>query len=420
MKYSFFTIVSFFAIFLFCSTVSPVFAGQDEGYAPDEVVIKLISPIHLRLIAKRYRLSPAPIERFGKRPIYRMRIVDGVDPAVRSAQLINDPFGRVQFAEPNFITQAPEARGNPWSIGGGTTQYVNQWFRDPLRIQLAHQQTQGSGIKIAILDTGIDLNHPAFAGRLIQGYDFVDGDSDPSETGVFGTNPGFGHGTHVAGLASLIAPQSQIMPIRVLDPDGVGNIWVLAEALAYAADPDGDPQTPDGADIINLSLATRRQTKLLELIISEITCDENDDLKLGDVPMCTIPGQRGILVAAGAGNRSSSVLEFPAGEAIPGLVSVGASNQANELATFSNFGLWVDIAAPGQLILSTVPGGSYGTWNGTSMSTPFVAGAAALIKAQNPDWTATQIEQRIISSGVTITSPNPPQKRIDVAACVGQ
>ncbi|MGQ0541294.1 MAG: S8 family peptidase [Blastocatellia bacterium] len=420
MKFNFVNTFSILVIFLFSSAVLPVFANPDEGYAPDEVVIKLFSPNQLRLIAKRYRLSPAPIERFGKRPIYRMRIIDGADPQDRAIQLTNDPFGRVEFAEPNFITQAPEARGNPWSIGGGTTQYVSQWFRDPLRIQLAHQQTQGSGVKIAILDTGIDLNHPAFAGRLIQGYDFVDGDSNPSEVGVFGTNPGFGHGTHVAGLASLIAPQSQIMPVRVLDPDGAGNIWVLAEALSYAADPDRDPQTPDGADIINLSLATRRQTKLLELIISEIACDENDDLKLGEVPVCTIPGQKGILVAAGAGNRTSDILEFPAGEAIPGLVSVGASNQANELAPFSNFGMWVDIAAPGQLILSTVPGGNFGTWNGTSMSTPLVAGAAALIKAQNPDWTATQIEQRIISSGVTITSPNPPQKRIDVAACVGQ
>ena len=419
MRYIVCNTVAVLAFFLFSSAVVPVFADPDEQYAPDDVVIKLRSPMHLRRIAKRYRLAPAPIEQFGKRPIYRMRIIDGGDPVERSIQLAADPFGFVEFAEPNFITQAPEARGSSWSIGGSTTQYINQWFREPLRLQQAHQQTMGSGIKIAILDTGIDLNHPAFAGRLIQGYDFVDGDNDPTEVGTFGTNPGFGHGTHVAGLASLIAPQALIMPIRVLDPDGAGNIWVLAEALAFAADPDDNPLTQDGADIINLSLATRRETQLLEMIIGEITCGDDDDL-LGGGTQCVVPGQRGIVVAAGAGNRTSSILEFPAGEGIPGLVSVGASNQANELAPFSNFGSWVDIAAPGQLILSTVPGGNYGTWNGTSMSTPLVAGAAALVRAQNPDWTASIIEQRIISSGVTITSPHPPQKRIDVAACVGQ
>lgn len=409
------------SIFLFTSAATPVFADPDEQFATDEVVIKLTSPMHLRRVAKRFRLSPSPIEQFGKRPIYRMRILDGADPFLKATQLAADPFGHVEFAEPNFNTQAPEAsrRGSSWSIGGSTTEYVNQWFREPLRIEQAHQQTQGSGVKIAILDTGIDLTHPAFAGRLVSGYDFVDGDSDPSETGVFGNNPGFGHGTHVAGLASLVAPQAQIMPIRVLDPDGVGNIWVLAEALAFAADPDGDPQTDDGADIINLSLATRRETRLLEMIIREISCSGDNDFKAG-TSNCETPGQRGILVAAGAGNRTSSILEFPAGESIPGLVSVGASNQTNELASFSNFGTWVDIAAPGQSILSTVPGGAFGTWNGTSMSTPLVAGAAALIRAQNPDWSATIIEERIISSGVDIISPNPPLKRIDIAACVGQ
>ncbi len=335
---------------LFCSLLIAVsgafflvFADADEEFAPDEVVIKLRSVRNLRQIAKKYRLSPAPIEQFGTRPIYRMRILDGADPLQRAAELQNDVFLRVEFAEPNFLTQAPEARGSSWSIGGTSTQYANQWFREPLRIPQAHQQTQGLGVKIAVLDTGIDLNHPAFAGRLIAGYDFVNDDNNPSEEGVFGTNPGFGHGTHVAGLASLVAPQAQIMPVRVLDANGVGNIWVLAEALRFAADPDGNPATPDGADVINLSLATRRETNLLAEIIGEITCGEDDDF-----------------------------------------------------------------------------GGGYGTWSGTSMSTPLVAGTAALVRAQNPDWTAFQIEERIIVSSITMTSPNPPQRRIDVAGSVGQ
>lgn len=401
--------------------VFPVFADNDEEYVPNEVVIKLKSPAFIRIIAKKYNLSPAPLEQFGSRPIYRMRITDGTDALERVAELQADPFNRVEFAEPNFQTEAPEARGNSWSIGGGTTQYVNQWFRDPLRIAQAHKQTQGADTKIAVLDTGIDLNHPAFAGRLIQGYDFVDNDNDPSEEGIAGQNAGFGHGTHVAGLASLVAPQAQIMPIRVLDENGVGNIWVLAEALAYAADPDGNPLTNDGADVINLSLATRRQTTLLANIIGEIGCGGDDDIKLGDDENnCQNPGQKGIVVVAGSGNRNSSIQEFPAAENLEGLISVAASNQSDQLASFSNYGSWVNIAAPGQSILSSVPGGNYGTWNGTSMSTPLVSGAAALIRSQNTDWTAFQTVERIIGSADEIQGPNPPLKRLDVAGCVGQ
>lgn len=400
----------------------PVFADADEEYVPNEVVIKLRSPLYLRIIAKKYKLSPAPLEQFGSRPIYRMKILDGTDALQRAAQLQADNFNRVEFAEPNFQVEAPEARGNSWSIGGGTTQYVNQWFREPLRIDQAHKQTQGAGIKIAVLDTGIDANHPAFNGRLIQGYDFVDDDNDPNEEGIFGINPGFGHGTHVAGLIALVAPQSQIMPIRVLDENGVGNIWVLAEALKFAADPDNNPLTNDGADVINLSLATRRQTDLLANIIGEIGCsDDDDDFESGnDGNNCQIPGQKGIVVVAGSGNRNSDVQEFPAAENLQGLISVAASNQNDQLAAFSNFGSWVQIAAPGQSILSTIPGGNYGTWSGTSMSTPLVTGAAALIRSQNNDWTAFQTVERILVSSVEIQGINSPLIRLDVAGCVGQ
>ena len=88
----------------------------------------------------------------------------------------------------------------------------------------------------------------------------MDGDNDPSEVGVYGLDPEFGHGTHVAGLVALAAPGSRIMPVRVLDPRGMGNSWVLAEALAFAIDPDGDPNTNDGANSGTRTLASRTGT----------------------------------------------------------------------------------------------------------------------------------------------------------------
>ena len=130
----------------------------------------------------------------------------------------------------------------------------------------------GQPVKIAVLDTGVDFSHPALAGHLLPGFDFVDFDNDPSEVGNQTTGP-FGHGTHVAGLIALVAPDAKIIPVRVLDQKGIGNTWVLAEALAYAADPDGNPATHDGADVINLSLSTLRRTRLLRDVLEKV-CGE--------------------------------------------------------------------------------------------------------------------------------------------------
>lgn len=385
------------------------FTPAQDGFVSNEIVIKLQSPRDLRLIAKRYGLNPQPLERFGSRPIYRMQILNAVPPPELAEEMLGDPKRRVVYAEPNFVLGFPESNGNSWTIGGNSGEYVAQWFRAPLRLEQAHTVTQGAGVKIAILDTGFALSHPQLAGRFTPGYDFVDDDADPSEVGSQPQNPGFGHGTHVAGLVALVAPQAEILPVRVLDPNGVGNIWVLSEAIAYAVNPDGDPNTPDGADVINLSLATQRQTNLLNEIIDEITCDDEDDF--GEQPCPLI---KDTVVVAGAGNRASDVPEYPAGEQLAGLISVAATNQTDMLAPFSNYGSWVRIAAPGQQILSTVPPNLFAVWSGTSMSTPLVAGQAALIRAQNPQMTSPEIVNRIVTTADPINGIVP--LRIDVAS----
>lgn len=133
---------------------------------------------------------------------------------------------RLAYAEPNYIGATPEGRQDYiWATGATVGGYAAQWAPEAMQLARAQRVTRGAGVTVAVLDTGVDLAHPALAGRLVPGYDFVDFDSDPSEVGVYGIDRGFGHGTHVAGLVALAAPDAKIMPVRVLDPSGRGNAW---------------------------------------------------------------------------------------------------------------------------------------------------------------------------------------------------
>jgi len=401
--------------------------GDDwEGrYVPGEVVIKLARSSDLSAIAAKFRLDPTPLDQFGSRPIYRMRIIDGAPAPMRARQLAFDSLRRVVYAEPNYMGQAPEGGARViWAHGGDSGTYVSQWARYLIRLPEAHGITRGAGVTVAVLDTGVDLKHPALAGRLISGYDFVDMDADPSEEGAYVRNIGYGHGTHVAGLIAMAAPEAKIMPVRVLDPDGVGNIWVLAEALAFAVNPDGNPATNDGADVINLSLGTLRHTQLIsDLITDAANGDAESSIGYGDDDddvvdnNSTIDDGLGVVVIAAAGNRSSYRPEFPAAEDSAGLLSVAASTVTDTLATFSNRGSWVRVAAPGEMILSSVPGGLYGTWNGTSMAAPLVAGEAALLRARYPKLKSAEVVNLIIQTAKRINGPVP--RRIDAAAALG-
>jgi subtilisin family serine protease len=195
------------------------------------------------------------------------------------------------------------------------------------------------------------------------------------------------------------------MPLRVLDVDGTGNVWVLAEALQYAM--------AHGATVVNMSLAMPSDSRLLGDVLKAVACGDPATIGPTDLP-CYRPD--GAVVVEAAGNFGSQTQVFPAADTVKGALSVGASEPNDSLAPFSNFGSWVSVAAPGDMLVSAVPGGGTGVWAGTSMAAPLVAGEAALVRAVSPGVTTLAITTRIKQSSAVVNGP--VRYRVDALAAL--
>jgi subtilisin family serine protease len=395
--------------------------AASDPQVPGEVLVRLRSTADLQPLLLKHALALRG--QFGSRPIYRLSVIGAADTQAVIAALELEPA--VFDAEPNVIHSSPEARrNNAWAVGTPTA-YVAQWAPQAMGLPQAQALSQGAGVRVAVLDSGVDAAHPAFAGKLVAGYDFVDGDTDPSDVFAPGSLS-FGHGTHVTGLVALAAPAAKIMPLRVLDAQGMGNAWVLAEAMLHAVDPDRNPATNDGVQVINMSLGSTSRTHLLDAVTQLAVCAipaPTDRENTFTDPSYNLDRQRcdafgGAVVIAAAGNDASNVVrQYPAAEGAYGLLPVTASNAQRGLAPFANFGSWVDLAAPGDGITSTMVGGGYATWSGTSMAAPLAAGAAALLKAREPGLSAKDVVRRLERSSAPLCGTQA-QRQIDAEAAL--
>jgi major intracellular serine protease len=217
---------------------------------------------------------------------------------------------------------------------------------------------EGEGVVVAVIDTGVDYYHPDLMGRILGGKDF---------TGKGDYMDGNGHGTHVAGTIAAsntgtgiigVAPKAKILALKALDDNGEGYMDWTVQAIRYAITQD--------VDVINMSLGGPHTLSLRRAVQEAVNA--------------------GIIVVAAAGNEGdgndqTEELSYPG--AYPEVIQVGAVGYNGALAYFSNTNKEVDILAPGEDILSTYPGGKYARLDGTSMATPHVAGAAALLKSKN-------------------------------------
>ncbi|MEM1229624.1 MAG: S8 family serine peptidase, partial [Pseudomonadota bacterium] len=302
--------------------------------------------------------------------------------------------------------------------------YDFQWHYRNINLPLAWDVTTGSSdVIVAVIDSGILLNHPDLNDRLVSGYDFIadaararDGDgldANPDDPGdlAFGGSSSF-HGTHVAGTigaetnngsgASGVDWSARIMPLRALGVDG-GTTFDVLQAMRFAAGLSNDSGTtpPQAADIINLSLGSEFSSQTEQNTIDEIR-------------------NLGILIVASAGNESSDLPSYPA--AYDGVVSVAATTISNTVASYSNFGATIDIAAPGgdngtdlngdgisDGVVSTIgEDGSagpiefgYAALNGTSMASPHVAGVMALMKSLHPALTPDEFDMALVAGDLT-------------------
>jgi subtilisin family serine protease len=305
---------------------------------------------------------------------------------------------RVLYAEANFVAETPETaagdgRHRAYSISS-TSESSDPYAAENLKLSCAAKISQGQGITVAVLDTGAQLDHPALKANFknVKRYDFVNDDTDPSDRPVGLDEDGnglkdqlVGHGTHVAGIVDLVAPAAKIMPLRVLDSEGYGDVFTISKAISFAQ--------RNGAHVINLSLGTSSKSKLLQEMVNDAT-------------------RNGVVVAAAAGNSNLIVPHYPAAgdgtvASAEGLVAVTSVGKNQTKSSFANYGLWVDIAAPGDDIRSAFPISKYANWSGTSMSTPFVSGQAALIRKVYGSITPESIETKIRNSAQSLLLKDP-------------
>lgn len=417
---------------------SPASAQETDGddFVDGEIVVKLdpASVATVDDINREYGTATKETLLSKAARIYLLQVTDGEPTSAKIESMQGDT--RLAYAEPNYTTDAPEdsrhMRMRADSIpapSSDSTAYSGQYAVEALNLPQAHGVNKGAGTTVAVLDTGVQLDHPELAGSLVPGYDFIGDDPNPSEepNGVDDDGDGSvdeatGHGTHVAGIAHLTAPDAEIMPLRVLDSDGRGNIFVIAEAVQRAVDPDGNPRTDDGVDVINMSLSTSRESDLIRDIVDDLEAEDDDDDDDDDETGQALQGvpTNGVTVVGSAGNDNAEQPAYPAAET--GVIGVASVGQDETKSDFSNYfgSPEVDISAPGDDIHSLFPTSRYAEWDGTSMAAPFVAGQAALIRSMRPGLPSTGEQgQPSVSEFITSTARSIDAKNPDYSGKLG-
>ena len=301
-------------------------------------------------------------------------VLRGSRAATRATVRRLERAGLVAYAEPDRVL-VRVAQDAYQQLVPSDPLWPQQWGAAAIEAPAAWAVTTGTpGTVVAVLDTGVDPSQPDLAGALVPGYDFVNGDADPSDD--------FGHGTSVAGILAArldngagvagMCPNCAVMPVKVIGSDGNGLTSTIAQGMTWAVD--------HGARVINMSMGGPDASDVLASAVEYAQA-------------------HGVLVVAAAGNNGSSNAFYPA--AYPGVLSVAASDPNGQLYPWSDSGSWVDVAAPGCDVAPAM-GGGFGNFCGTSASTPVVSGLAGLAFSFAPAATSARVEQAIESTAAPV------------------
>jgi hypothetical protein len=291
----------------------------------------------------------------------------------------------IEFAEVDELNEPVETTANDPYFG-------NAWHLNTMNAPAAWDQSKGDGIVVAVLDSGVDPNHPDLQGQLVPGWNLYDGNNDTSDV--------YGHGTKVAGVIAAasnngigvtsLAWNTRIMPVRVSQTNGSAYTSTIASGLTWAAD--------HGARVANISYSISGQATVISA--------------------AQYLRGKGGLVCSSAGNDGSNLATAPT----DAIMTVSATDSGDNLASWSSYGDVIDVAAPGAGIWTTVNGGGYGQVSGTSFSSPATAAVAALVMSRNPSLSPAQVENIIESSSLDLGTPGKDvyfgYGRVDAGAAV--
>ncbi|MSR48371.1 MAG: peptidase S8 [Planctomycetes bacterium] len=319
-------------------------AAQSHGeFRAGEVLVKFRPEAHAAAEETIEQLRATVIGDLAQIGVRHLRLPEALP--VEFVVLWLSGLPHVEFAEPNFLVEAFHVPNDP--------SYGSQWGPPKIACEAAWDlETGAASTVIAIVDTGVDKNHGDLAAKLLPGYDFVNNDSDPDDDN--------GHGTHCAGIAAArtnngvgiagVGYDCSVMPVKVLNSGGSGAWDGVANGINWAAD--------NGADVISMSLGGSSGSSTVEAAVN-------------------YAWGLNVLVVAAAGNSGSTAPSYPAWYA--NCIAVASTDSNDTRSSFSNYGSWVDVAAPGRDIYATYDGNSYATLSGTSMACPHVAGEAGLL-----------------------------------------
>lgn len=284
-----------------------------------------------------------------------------------------------EYVEPHFIYLTNESDTSEAYVPNDLLFAEYQWNLPIIQTLEGWNINRGTeDVVIAVIDTGVDIDHPDLAGRLAPGMNFIAEHNEPFDD--------VGHGTHVAGIIAATVDNvegvagmswfNKVMPVKVLDESGAGSSYSVAQGIIWAAD--------NGAKVINMSLGNYVDSSFL-----------HDAIKYAY--------DRDVVLVAATGNDNTGEPGYPA--AYPEVVAVSATDARNQKAVFSNFGHYVDVVAPGENIASTYFQKQYAALSGTSMASPHVAALAGMIRSLNPDLTNVEVMELLRTSVVDLGEP---------------